>query len=62
VVYNTVVNPKLADPAQNYLQWPFDKPQYLILNVAMGGDLGGAIPVSFTRDTMQVDYVRVYKN
>jgi beta-glucanase (GH16 family) len=61
-VYHTVLNPKLADFTQNYLQWPFDKPQYILLNVAMGGDLGGAIPASFSGDTMQVDYVRVYNN
>ena len=62
VVYNTVTNPKLSDESQNYLQWPFNKPQYLILNVAMGGDLGGTVPSSFSRDAMQVEYVRVYKN
>lgn len=42
--------------------WPFDKPQYLLLNVAMGGTLGGSVvPAGFTSDSMQVDYVRVYQ-
>jgi len=41
--------------------WPFDKPQYLILNLAMGGDLGGAVPIGFVSDQMVVDYVRVYQ-
>ncbi len=41
--------------------WPFDNPQYLILNLAMGGDLGGAVPVNFVSDQMVVDYVRVYQ-
>lgn len=41
--------------------WPFDKPQYLILNLAMGGDLGGAVPANFVSDQMVVDYVRVYQ-
>jgi len=43
--------------------WPFDKPFYLILNLAWGGDWGGmhgvderALPA-----TMEVDYVRVYQ-
>jgi len=62
VVYSTVLNPKLTNAAQNYQQWPFDKPQYLLLNLAMGGDLGGAIPAGFSRDTLQVDHVRVYAN
>ena len=57
IVYSTYVNPKNGLSAT----WPFDKPQYLLLNVAMGGDLGGAIPSSFTTDQMQVDYVRVYQ-
>ena len=62
VVYNTVFNPKLADATQNYQEWPFDKPQFILLNLAMGGDLGGPIPTDFAKDTMRVDYVRVYKN
>ncbi|MBP6008617.1 MAG: glycoside hydrolase family 16 protein [Rhodoferax sp.] len=41
--------------------WPFDNPQYLILNLAMGGDLGGAVPIGFVSDQMVVDYVRVYQ-
>jgi beta-glucanase (GH16 family) len=40
---------------------PFDNPHYLILNIAMGGDLGGAIPSSFDQDVMEIDYVRFYQ-
>jgi beta-glucanase (GH16 family) len=40
---------------------PYDNPHYLILNIAMGGNLGGAIPSSFEEDTMEVDYVRFYQ-
>ncbi len=40
--------------------WPFDKPLYLLLNIAMGGG-GGAIDPAFTQSTMEVDYVRVYQ-
>jgi len=42
--------------------WPFDASQFLILNVAMGGNLGGTIDASFTEATMEIDYVRVYQN
>src|SRR5262245_39789250 len=42
--------------------WPFDKPQYLILNLAIGGSWGGqrgidddAFPARY-----EIDYVRVY--
>lgn len=44
-----------------YETWPFDSPQFMILNVAVGGDLGGDIPPDFTSDAMVVDYVRVYQ-
>ena len=55
--YFEFLNPKDG----NYTKWPFDRPQYLILNLAMGGDLGGAIPLNFVSDQMEVDYVRVYQ-
>lgn len=41
--------------------WPFDKPFYLIMNVAMGGTLGGDIPSNLEKCQMEVDYVRVYQ-
>lgn len=41
--------------------WPFDQPQFMILNLAIGGDLGGAVPSNFTSDSMVVEYVRVYQ-
>ncbi len=49
-------NPSTKDDST----WPFDKPQYLLLNIAMGG-IGGAIDPSFTSSTMAIDYVRVYQ-
>ncbi|WP_158846663.1 family 16 glycosylhydrolase [Algibacter sp. L1A34] len=39
----------------------YDKDFFLILNVAMGGSLGGDIDPAFTEDTMEIDYVRVYE-
>lgn len=41
--------------------WPFNKPQFLLLNIAMGGNLGGTVDPNFTQDVMEVDYVRVYQ-
>ena len=46
---------------KNTDNWPFDKDQFIILNIAMGGTLGGTIDPSFTESTMEVDYVRVYQ-
>lgn len=56
VVYYTY-NPAVKDAST----WPFDKEQYLLLNVAMGGT-AGTIPSNFTEASMQVDYVRIYQN
>lgn len=43
--------------------WPFDKPFYLILNLAIGGSWGGQKGVDLTELPQQflVDYVRVYQ-
>jgi beta-glucanase (GH16 family) len=56
VVYYTY-NPTVKDDST----WPFDKEQYLLLNVAMGG-LAGTIASDFVEDSMVIDYVRVYQN
>lgn len=41
--------------------WPFFRDQFLLLNVAVGGNLGGSVDPNFTQDQMEVDYVRVYQ-
>lgn len=43
--------------------WPFDKPQYLILNSAIGGSWGGekGIDDSIFPQQYYIDYVRVYQ-
>ena len=43
--------------------WPYDKPQYLILNIAVGGAWGGqrGIDDSIFPQRMYIDYVRVYQ-
>ena len=42
-------------------RWPFDNPQYLLLNLAVGGVLGGAVDNASFPNRMEVDYVRVYQ-
>ncbi|PQP81503.1 licheninase [Paenibacillus sp. PCH8] len=39
---------------------PFDRPFYLILNLAVGGDWPGSPESEFTSEKMNVDFVRVY--
>ncbi|WP_121354566.1 glycoside hydrolase family 16 protein [Flavisolibacter nicotianae] len=52
-------NDKTANPDT----WPFNKRFHLLLNLAIGGNWGGAKGVddSIFPATMEVDYVRVYK-
>lgn len=40
---------------------PYNHEHYLILNIAMGGNLGGDVPDTFSEDTLEVDYVRIYQ-
>jgi len=44
-------------------EWPFDSPQYLLLNIAVGGDWGGqrGVDDAIWPVRMEVDYVRVYQ-
>jgi len=46
---------------RNSSTWPFDADQFIILNIAMGGNLGGIIDSNFETSTMEIDYVRVYQ-
>lgn len=52
-----------ADLSRGWETFPFDKKFYMILNVAYGGDWGGAgggVDDGILPKTMVVDYVRVY--
>ena len=48
-------------PADGPDVWPFDQPFYLILNVAVGGFMGGPVRDGDFPCEMAVDYVRVYQ-
>jgi beta-glucanase (GH16 family) len=53
---------EIKDKEDAWKAWPFDKSFNLLLNIAVGGDWGGAKGVddSIWPQTMEVDYVRVY--
>lgn len=55
--YFTYANPKTGD----YARWPFDRPQFLLLNLAIGGDLGGVVDDASLPTRLEIDYVRVYR-
>ncbi len=40
---------------------PFNQEFFLILNIAMGGNLGGNVDPNFDESSMLVDYIRVYQ-
>lgn len=46
---------------ENTQEIPYDNLHYLLLNIAMGGNLGGSIPSNFNESIMEIDYVRVYE-
>jgi beta-glucanase (GH16 family) len=48
-------------PAGGYSVWPFDFPQYLLLNIAIGGVLGGAVDNTIFPVTMEIEHVRVFR-
>lgn len=41
--------------------WPFDRPFHLLINLAIGGNLGGEVDKTLFPQKMLVDYVRVYR-
>lgn len=55
-VYHRYRNPRTGRAA-----WPFDAPQYLLLNIAVGGTLGGAVDDSIFPRTLEVEHVRVWQ-
>jgi beta-glucanase (GH16 family) len=42
-------------------EWPFNNPQDIIMNLAMGGGMGGKIDEDITSQKLLIDYVRVYQ-
>ncbi|MBF8150244.1 glycoside hydrolase family 16 protein [Winogradskyella sp. F6397] len=56
-----LVDNEVFHTIENSANLPFHSDFFFILNVAMGGTLGGTIDPNFTEDSMEVDYVRVYQ-
>ncbi len=49
-------------PANKTVQnYPFTADQFIIMNIAMGGNLGGTINPSLTYAKMEIEYVRLYE-
>ena len=58
---NISVDDQLIHSVANSTAIPFNHNFFFILNVAMGGNFGGAIDPLFSSSSMEVDYIRVYQ-
>jgi beta-glucanase (GH16 family) len=56
-----VVYYRYANPRAGRGTWPFDAPQYLLLNTAIGGTLGGSVDDGIFPVTMEIEHVRVWQ-
>lgn len=58
VVYNQITNEHLT-----IKEWPFDQPFFLIINLAIGGNWGGAqgVDENIFPAVLEIDYVRVFQ-
>lgn len=50
-----------APEQKNEANWPFDKPMYIIFNIAVGGNWGGPVDDTCLPQSMTIDYIRVYR-
>lgn len=55
------VDGKVFHTFANDASLPFNQNFFLILNLAMGGNFGGAVDPAVTGGTMEIDYIRIYK-
>jgi beta-glucanase (GH16 family) len=57
-------NPSMLKENPSFKEWPFDRRFHLLINLAFGGDWGGARGVDFNvlPVTYEIDYVRVYQS
>ncbi|WP_240773218.1 family 16 glycosylhydrolase [Pontibacter sp. SGAir0037] len=54
---------EFVNDGKGYRSWPFDKRFHILLNLAVGGNWGGAegVDPDIYPKSMEIDYVRVYK-
>ena len=55
------VDGKQIHQVDNSDRLPFNHDFYIILNLAIGGSFAGAVDEKLVKETMEVDYVRVYQ-
>lgn len=55
------VDNQLIHSVTNSSSIPFNHDFFILANVAMGGNFGGAVDPAFNSASMEIDYIRVYK-
>ncbi len=55
------VDSQLYHTVANSAALPFNQNFFILLNMAMGGNFGGAVDPAFTSATFEIDYIRVYQ-
>ena len=56
-----LLNNNITFEHKNMDVMPFDNNHYLLLNLAIGGVLGGKVPEKFRKESMVIDYVRIFQ-
>ena len=52
---------RYPNPRNTSANWPFFAPQYLLLNIAIGGVLGGAVDDTIFPVSMEIEHVRIWQ-
>jgi beta-glucanase (GH16 family) len=55
------VDDELYHTVANSSSLPFNRDFFLIINLAMGGNFAGPVDQAFTSESLEIDYIRVYK-
>ena len=55
------VDNKQIHTVENNASLPFNQDFYFIVNLAIGGNFAGDVDESLTKESMEVDYIRVYQ-
>jgi beta-glucanase (GH16 family) len=60
-VYDSTKIYTYINPHTDWKDWPFDQQFHVILNLAIGGGMGGSITEADWPDSLLVDYVHIYQ-
>lgn len=59
--YDGIKSKEVWCKSNDKVKWPFDKSFHFIINLAIGGTLGGEIPEDLNKAELKVEYVKVFQ-